>query len=754
MTETLCPATVTALADARRLYPAPGNKRAYLQQPGDALIVTARPDLKFQLYPAIADTLEKTGVGFVLVEGTTQASFDYERVEQSFDFGALPLLTQRVTQAGFHFTLESFTTRDPRDRGLLLLRMTVWRTPAAAATVDLSFLATQAPHEQYCSHPNEDYIPFEPWGAAWEQPHALIAEESCLHDGQRLFAVCTHSAGITVRPVSGQGTLAWSFHIAPTQHAPETLEIVLPYPGETDGGFPIDEREALQALSFTAERKRQRAHWLGQLARGTQLEVPETDVQDIFRTLTLNSLQFLGSTPGEAYLKPGQGGYHNFSMVYGWESAFMLTQLAQQGYAAEVSRVLDYLLTTQHGHQGPEGDISDADGCFRPHIHWMNETGAVLRIFADYAFASGDFARLRNDADALLKAARWIQRQRQRTRDVLPDGTPARHYGLLPKGRPHDWPLFGYFIFTDANSWRGLHRLAEAFAAAGLPDAGWLREEADDYRQCILSAVRRAVSPHPLDPALVWVPCELYEDPATAIETAIFCGPHALLDTGILDPGDPLIAQIEAAQRAVDCLNDHFAFRMRVMEDETLRALQTAAAGGSIDLYYVTFAEAGWHRNWLAGGEWAKAQSIFYLTLAYSVSRDLHMAQERFSPQLPWLLPWQPNASANGRILQMIVSNLCFVAGDTAHLFYGVPDTWFASEAPIGVDGLWIGGGPCAFRLASPIGTTRRFTYACHGGWVPARLILALPDPHGGRTLQTIETNGAAQGTVDIAWNG
>lgn len=40
---------------------------------------------------------------------------------------------------------------------------------------------------------------------------------------------------------------------------------------------------------------------------------------DIYRTLSLNNLQFLGSSPGCAWYKPGQGGFNGFSVVYGWE---------------------------------------------------------------------------------------------------------------------------------------------------------------------------------------------------------------------------------------------------------------------------------------------------------------------------------------------------------------------------------------------------------------------------------------------------
>src|SRR5690606_15722272 len=160
---------------------------------------------------------------------------------------------------------------------------------------------------------------------------------------------------------------------------------------------------------------------------------------------------------------------------------------------------------------GPAGDISTAEGCFRPHIHWMCETGAILRVFAEHAICRRDASELRRDSPALLKAARWIRNERARSKVFDGNGNKVLHYGLMPAGRATDWPDAGYFIFTDAFTWQGLDRLARAYEEAGLPDAAWLREEANDYHRCIRDAIERAFKPHPLDPSLRWIPDELYE---------------------------------------------------------------------------------------------------------------------------------------------------------------------------------------------------------------------------------------------------
>lgn len=746
-------------------FPPPGNCRAYLQQPGDATIVAARPDLKTIVYPALAATQEhpRTGLGFVLLDGSRPVSFDFDRVEQRFEAGCLPLLTQCVLQGGFRFTLDSFTRSVGDGRGLIHFRMTIWRSAAAPEAVELGWLATEDVCSRFASHPNMDYVPFEPWAPAWESRIPLQCEKGCLRLGDMLVCAYRHSGGVRVQAGGAEDIVQLRLRVAPGRSAPETVELVVPYPppardepgdaGASDASrrrtFGVSERATLLAEPFESLWKAQAGRWASTLARATAIDVPDPAVQSIYRTLTLNNVQFLGGSATTSTLRPGQGGFNSFATVYAWEASHYLPVMARQGYREEVRRVLDYLLTTQTGHAGPEGDIVDADGSFRPHIHWMNETGAVLGIFAEYALASRDFDRLKADADALLRAARWIQRQRASTRKPLPDGSRPPHEGLLPRGRPHDWPIRGCFFFSDAYTWRGLDLLAAAFHAAGLREADWLRKETDDYRNCILTALRENIKPHPLDPTLAWIPNEIGEDPATAIRTTIFCGPHALLGSGILDAGDDMIPRIEASLRAAGCLGESFAFRMRQMEDETLRRRQVDAAGGDVELFYVTFAEASWHRVWIERGEFEKAEALFKATLACSVSRDLHLAHERYCPQLPWLLPWQPNASANGRILEMVLRCLCFVKGDTCHLLQGVPSIWFDFGVPLGVDRLCVGGSLLTFSVA-PVETGRarwRLSYSCQGAWIPRRFVIALPGrTPGDRAMREFLTGGKANG--------
>lgn len=490
--KTPCYETVSAL------FPPPGTKRVYLHQPRDFMIVEARPDLKLIMKRALGGA-PATGLGFALLNGGADgrpASFDYPRTRQQFEELALPLLKQTIAQAGFVFEQTAFTTADASNRRLVMIRLRV--TPEsgpAADTLALAWLSVAQPQPSFYSHGNEDYIVFEPWGAAWDAGLDLQLENNVQHDGQTVFAVFWLGKNVSVTQAENarlKKHLVLNLDFSQKKEA--VIEVCVPYasgpgtPWPADQAFRLDEATKLAALSFDKEYARQAGQWRVLGERAAAITVPEALVNQIYRTLTLHTHQFLGSAPDKDYYRPGQGGFNTFSTVYGWESSNFLTVMDRQGFHDEIRRVLDYFLTI-----------------------------------------------------------------------------------------------------------------------------------------------------------------------------------------------------------------------------------------------------------WLERGERLKALRYFYATLAYSTSRDVHMVHERYCPQLPWLLPWQPNASGSGRVLEMILNTLLFEKGDKLCLLYGVPDSWFDAGKPIGVSGLSLTSGRFSFSVRPQPQTGRyAFSYECKNR-IPAKFLLALPSGSGREARRIVE---------------
>jgi hypothetical protein len=114
------------------------------------------------------------------------------------------------------------------------------------------------------------------------------------------------------------------------------------------------------------------------------------------------------------------------------------------------------------------------------------------------------------------------------------------------------------------------------------------------------------------------------------------------------------------------------------MEDEALERMLLRKSGGRYDLTYTTSADYVWHDVWLRRGELDKALQTLYATLAFATAADTGYCSERFCPQLPWLAPWQPNASGNGRLIQMIHRALVYEDEGWLVVLRGVPRSWLA----------------------------------------------------------------------------
>ena len=71
-------------------------------------------------------------------------------------------------------------------------------------------------------------------------------------------------------------------------------------------------------------------------------------------------------------------------------------------------------------------------------------------------------------------------------------------------------------------------------------------------------------------------------------------------------------------------------------------------------MWYLSTCDMRWFYTWLAQGRRDKAEEVIRAQLTYGMSEAYYIV-ERFADNDPWYMPWQPNASANGRLLSMLM---------------------------------------------------------------------------------------------------
>jgi len=673
------------------------TKRAYLHRAGDYKIVETRPDGAILAKDCVL--WEPKGcIGFMWLHGEEMLPPDFTATRQSFCDGYIPIHTLDYDMGFFQCSQTAFTTR-VKDVPCIAVRLRMKNThPSKSRRFALSASVIHCAFTDLYEQPNEDYLPFETRIARWHQGEAHSLAGQCLvHQGHVAVYFDAKSSGGILAADGGaevsatfprfEGDLAVGAEMTVTAFMPYEWAPYHDIGADRLGGRLrnfVTNSEMFAGADFDALLDMAKGEWEALFERATQVRVPEQSVNRIYKTLVLNSLQFIACPPEGTHPVCGQGGYNNFSVIYAWEAKYLLAALDSLGYASYVEGIIDYYLSIQ-GRAGPDGDITSKQGAFRPFIFWMSETGAVMKTMAWHYFQTGDKAWLRRVSAGLLEACEWVRRERNATKALDAQGRPVAHYGLLPAGRVHDWPEKGYFYFSDANTYDGYSLSARALSEIGVEGADKYVEDARDYLDCIRKAYAKTVYPHPRDPELAYHDNQVYGPQGYIMTSYCVDGPACMLETGIVAPDDPRVEGFLASLKALNISDGHFYQRMEKMEDEWYQRKFVELGGKDYRMYYVTSGDAIWYAAFLRRGEPGRALGVFYNTLAYATSCDLCLAGERFSPDLRMFIPWQPNASANGRILQMIHQSLFYEDGNTLHLLAGAHPDWLSPGQRISV---------------------------------------------------------------------
>jgi hypothetical protein len=285
----------------------------------------------------------------------------------------------------------------------------------------------------------------------------------------------------------------------------------------------------------------------------------------------------------------------------------------------------------------------------------------------------------------MLAACDWVQTQRDTTRTTEADGKRVAHFGLLPKGRPHDWEgHFYYYCFTDGYTSKGMAETAAAFKNAGDPEAARLSADADEYRRCILDTAEKVAFKDP-ETGLLFLPNIVYfQGDRGNGGVWMLDGPRVLFDLGILDPvadakyWQPLLEIVQRRWGTLGGLMCHFNFQESIDEWNVPK---------ESPFWYVLAGDACWHKDFLARGEYEKALLVLYSSLVYAMSEDMFETVERVNTAESNFAPFQPNSSGNGLVLTMlrrIVIDEQDEAKGTLWLLRGCPRRWFAPGKPLG----------------------------------------------------------------------
>lgn len=459
-------------------------------------------------------------------------------------------------------------------------------------------------------------------------------------------------------------------------------------------GLPLvpEERAKLEGLPYEALHDATVKYWQARLAEGMQIEVPEPQVQNLFKASLQHWLLVLtkDAKRGEYYPNTAMFSYGSI----GSESSPILQSMDMLGLHERVRSCLEAWLSTQ-GDSKPEGDYESKEGGF---FHfWPNYTidqGAVLWSLAEHYLYTRDKEWLRKAAPQIVAGCDFLTRERQRMKKELPGGRRPLTYGLAPAGcvaDMRDWQssfaLNGYFYL-------GLKKSAQILEEIDPENAKRIAADAADYLAAIRRALKESVAISPVTrlrdgssvpsvppfPGLRGFRNDIRDIPDSGYGAGyiydVELGPFHLLKSEVLEPND------HETTWMLNYLEDRFFLESVLPPEESKLPLDELSTdwfnqGGFARLqpYYLHYQE-----GYLRRDEIPQFLRGFYNTLA--ASSDPHTLTFRES-----LNEGEPHKThEEGWFFQQLRFMLAMEKGNSLCLAWGTPRAWLEHGKRISVN--------------------------------------------------------------------
>ena len=361
-------------------------------------------------------------------------------------------------------------------------------------------------------------------------------------------------------------------------------------------------------------------------------------VQAMFSQMIVQSMQMLARYDdfGDAVL-PRQGDVGRY--CWSWEAPHYLLPLDRVGLSEYTT---DAFRTLLERWQNTDEQSPDYGRCMSPNVHWDNSTGMTLAGVARHLIYTRDKALYKEFRPYIMRAFDWVERKRKST-----IGKEGVVQGLFPEGRASDWGEIGqHWTFTDAVNVYGYNWLYKCLDRFVDPDAPRVKAAYDEYYAAVRGQLESERKGHEKDVA--FYPSHITGHKLEDMLRHCYYtdGAPYLYLCGIIDENDPVIGQMWEYMKLHGLIDHGLVGRL------TNNADLTNYDYG--DVYYTGVAEVMWIYPFLKAGKTKLAKELFDAVMKYNITRE-YITSERYCSRDEWYSPWSPNASANGRIIELLL---------------------------------------------------------------------------------------------------
>lgn len=619
----------------------PFTVKRYLHPPRAEEVVTMWPDGKILFEPVSADTWPwlYTASAVKLLLGETFEEIDFKRICYERDKDGIPVHAFSCRCGGISLRMEAFCTAERSPAAYV--RVTLKNRTPQPVMQKISLLARTGEMVRLTGSEPDGYAHLNTnvrnWGFI---PAGFRFDGESLRDGNAVLRMAEIGS---LHPVWQGNVKGVPWHLRGLL----MLTCEIPAGGERDLFFTFRREGQPAAIpeNYAAECTKIRSFWAGELSRIRRYPVwrgnrSAGEMRTMYRTLIAGCLQMFARPVGKPYVIPRQGGLQN--NIWPAEAVCMLRALDRAGdFADYTAEVIDFYLKELYVAEGADkGAVRTRDGS----IGWGGDGAAVCETIARHILCRGRDA-YEKYREPLLSMFRYIERTRAGTKEGEYAGK-----GLFPPVRSCDWSeVYQNWTKTDIYNLQAEEAAIRAFGKYADRALGEMEEEYADYLCCmrrVLAAAEAAYS----DGDEIVLPMHAGRKPTEPQTEGPFIADGVnLIAAGVCE------AESDTARRIENYYKNRCMFRNGLhglMNCGLLPGHQWDPWAGHV--WYTGFVEQMWFEVFLKQGRRAEAEETLEAQLRYSMTPEYYVC-ERYCDNDPYFVPWLPNGSGNGRIIDMLL---------------------------------------------------------------------------------------------------
>lgn len=596
----------------------PVTTRRYLQPPMSQRIITLWREGKVMLGeataypgPVLHEYSTEHGCGLWPVVGQALCSADLTTTVNDIHKDGIPIHTVCNRYGDMEMTVEALC--DTRRDATAYLQVTLHNTAAIPLTERVGFYLRAGQEEALLPGAPDFYRHYDPDVQVWKDAPATFRKSGDAYRDGDYFVTLQGDVDFAFDEAAG---LLYADLTLP-DNATYTVTLTLGKGATVAGDY---DAQKAQTITWYEQELRRMAPLSPTLeaAHGQRI-----------RHLMVQMLQCFTRPLGEDIVICRQGGLQRYMWTF--EALYVLQSLDELGdFNDYVEPAIDLYFDRM---QQEDGEVVTLGR------YWAMASAMALYSFATHAFKVGA-NYWHKHREAALRAFACIQRTRASTQEM--EGVLV---GLYPPRTSCDCELvFQSWTFTDTMNLLGLCRFAEAAAHFDDPCTAEAQAECDDYR----AAIR-----HCFDMA------KANGNPENGVEITSFVPNTGGDETLFAFP--PFIGTVTAAlelgREDVALITRWMHRNGRIHEGLYWRMPDhhySKDSDGVMRVWYTTLEEYYWFDTFHRLGMTKECEEIIQSTLRYSMSAE-HLMQERYHLRDPFFAPWSPNASANGRLISMLL---------------------------------------------------------------------------------------------------